>query len=160
MLVLKFPLSHLQSLCSSSVTSKELWFEVLGSTCPTRHLKLSPCKSEDLREMFHLLCVPVKHCQVPAVLLGDTFIGKTGIGRVVALPSSSPAPHPQESELRVFLGTSFFVQAADAEHRCGDSRAVPWANELPEESLLPHPWWFYIGLFICSLDICCQLSQK
>lgn len=158
MLVLKFPLSHLQSLCSSSVTSKELWFEVFGSQ--TRHLKLSPCKSEDLREMFDLLCVPGKHCQVPAVILGDTFIGKKGIGRVMALPSSSLATHPQESGLGMFLGTSCFVQAVDAGHRCGDSRAVPWPNELLKDLLLPHPWWFYVGLFTCSLDICCQLSQK
>lgn len=99
--------------------------------------------------MFLLLCVPGKHCQVPAVLLGDTFIGQTGIERVVALPSSSLAPHPQESGLGVLFGTSCFVQTADVEHRCGDSRAVPWANELPEESLLPPSlvvlcWPFYL----------------
>lgn len=45
--------------------------------------------------MFYLLCVPVKQCQVPAVILGDTFIGKTGTGRVMALPSFSLASHPQ-----------------------------------------------------------------
>lgn len=128
---------------------KSCGLRFLGSTCPPKHLKLSPCKSEDFREMFLLLCVPGKHCQVPAVLLGDTFIGQTGIERVVALPSSSLAPHPQESGLGVLFGTSCFVQTADVEHRCGDSRAVPWANELPEESLLPPSlvvlcWPFYL----------------
>lgn len=99
--------------------------------------------------MFPLLCVPGKHCQVPAVTLCDTFIGKTGIGRVVALPSSSLAPHPQESGLEVFLGTSCFVQTVDVGHKCGDSRAVPRANELPKElllhlSLVVLCWPFYL----------------
>lgn len=99
-----------------------------------------------------MLCVPVKQCQVPAVILGDTFIGKTGTGRVMALPSFSLASHLSgslESGLGVFLGTSCFVQTVDVEHRCGDSRAVPWANELPKESLLPLSlvvlcWPFYL----------------
>lgn len=99
--------------------------------------------------MFPLLCVLGKHCQVPAIILGDSFIGKTGIGRVVALPSSCLAPHPQKSGLEVFLGTCCFVQTVDVGHRCGESRGVPWANELPKELLLPPSlvvlcWPFYL----------------